>query len=170
MANVLLVDDDGSVLLTLAIALRRYGHSVTVACDANQALLYLRRHHYSYLVSDVRMPGLSGIDLALKARRLADPPRIILTSAYSNIPIREGIVDAFLQKPIDTERLNAILSQETPDTANSPAHAATNGLTTNGAAPTGAPAERNSETRREARVARSRRHLGTSFDLQPAAS
>ncbi|MBV9470820.1 MAG: response regulator, partial [Abitibacteriaceae bacterium] len=85
MANVLLVDDDGSVLLTLAIALRRYGHTVTVACDGNQALLHLKRHQFAYLVSDIRMPGMSGIELASRARRLAHPPRVILTSAYSNV-------------------------------------------------------------------------------------
>lgn len=115
MANVLLVDDDGSVLLTLAIALRRYGHTVTVACDGDQALLHLKRHQFGYLVSDVRMPGMSGIELATRARRLANPPRVILTSAYSNIQMRAGMAEAFLQKPIDTERLNALLSAD-PDT------------------------------------------------------
>src|SRR4028118_1157763 len=101
MADVLLVDDNGSVLLTLAIALRRYGHSVTCAGDARLALNHLQRHHFGFLISDVRMAGMSGIELATQARQLSHPPRIILMSAYSNIEAHEGIAEAFLRKPID---------------------------------------------------------------------
>ena len=106
MAEVLLVDDDGSVLLTLAIALRRRGHDVTVACDANQALAQLRRRSFDFLISDVRMPGLSGLELATRVQRMAHPPRVILTSAYPFIEHREGVSEAFLPKPLDVQQLN----------------------------------------------------------------
>ena len=112
MADVLLVDDNGSVLLTLAIALRRRGHTVTVANDACQALTHLRRHHFGFLVSDVRMPGMSGLELAAQAQRFPHPPRVILTSAYSNVEAHEGIAAAFLRKPIDIQELHALLCDQ----------------------------------------------------------
>jgi len=112
MADVLLVDDDGSLLLTLAIALRRQGHIVTVACDAEQAIAQLKRRSFTFLISDVRMPGMSGTELALQARRLAPTLRVILTSALPNIPFREGAIEAFLQKPIEPESLNKLLLTE----------------------------------------------------------
>ena len=111
MASVLLVDDDGNVLLTLAIALRRQGHNVTVACDAGQALAELKSHRFSFLVSDVRMPGMTGFELAHRAHCLENAPRIILTSAYSNLETQDDIVEAFLPKPIDIARLNALLQR-----------------------------------------------------------
>ena len=110
MAEVLLVDDDGSVLLTLAIALRRQGHNVTVAGDAMQALSHLKRRQFQFLISDVRMPGLSGVELAGRVRRMSNPPQIILTSAYPYVETRNGIAHAFLQKPLDISVLNDLLS------------------------------------------------------------
>jgi CheY-like chemotaxis protein len=112
MANILLVDDNGSVLLTLAIALRRRGHTVAVATDGITALQELKTRQFDFLVSDVRMPGMSGIELATAAHALPHTPRIILTSAYSSIESREGLAEALLRKPIDTEQLDALLQRE----------------------------------------------------------
>ncbi|HEX8552771.1 MAG TPA: response regulator [Abditibacteriaceae bacterium] len=108
MANILLVEDNGSVLLTLAIALRRHGHTVTLATGGLTALDELRAHAFDALVSDVRMPGLTGIELAERARALQPSLRIVLTSAYPNIEATNG-VEAFLRKPIDIEQLHALL-------------------------------------------------------------
>jgi two-component system response regulator ChvI len=110
MANVLLVDDNGNVLLTLAIALRRLGHKVTVSSDPCQALTFLKRQQFDFLVSDVRMPHMSGLELAAQAKMVKHVPRIILTSAYSNIEARDGIAEAYLRKPIDVQQLHALLS------------------------------------------------------------
>ena len=109
MADILLVDDNGSILLTLAIALRRRGHVVTVAVTGDEALQLLKRHHFEVLISDVRMPGMSGIELASQAQQLHHPPHIILTSAYSTIEARSGLAEAFLSKPIDIVQLDALL-------------------------------------------------------------
>jgi DNA-binding NtrC family response regulator len=109
MAKVLLVDDNGSVLLTLAIALRRHGHTVTIASDGDTALSELHAATFDALVSDVRMPGLNGPELAAEARRLHPELRIVLTSAYPSVESDAGIA-AFLRKPIDIEQLHALLS------------------------------------------------------------
>jgi CheY-like chemotaxis protein len=117
MADILLVDDNGNVLLTLAIALRRLGHVVTVSSDSRQALSHLQNHRFDFLVSDVRMPGLSGIELAAQVRMLPHPPRVILVSAYSNIEAREGLAEAYLRKPIDMRQLQELLSSPPPGSA-----------------------------------------------------
>lgn len=113
MADVLLVDDDGNVLLTMAMALRRRGHEVTVARNGWQALMLLSRHPFAVLVSDVRMPGMSGLELAARARNLECPPRIILTSAQ-NIEVGAHLAEAFLPKPLDVDELSLLLSNGTP--------------------------------------------------------
>lgn len=112
MAQILLVDDDTNVLLTLAIALRRAGHTVTVAQNGWQALNLLRRQSFSFLISDVKMPGMSGVELAQLAHGMAEPPRVILTSALE-LDLKEGFAEAFMPKPIDVALLNEVLRGET---------------------------------------------------------
>lgn len=108
MAQILLVDDDTNVLLTLAIALRRQGHTVTVAQNGWQALSLLRREEFAFLISDVKMPGMSGIELAQRAHTLPHVPLVILTSAL-DVDIAEGIAEHFMPKPIDVGHLHDVL-------------------------------------------------------------
>jgi DNA-binding NtrC family response regulator len=110
MSQILLVDDDAGVLITLAIALRRQGHVVTAAQNAWQALSLLKKHRYAFLISDVVMPGMTGIGLAQRVHRLAHPPKIILTSAL-DIDIAPDVIDAFLPKPVDVGRLGLLLGE-----------------------------------------------------------
>ena len=108
MYSILLVDDDSSVLLTLSIALRRCGYNVTVAGDGEQALTQLHRQKFDAMISDIRMPGMSGLELAATVRKLENPPRIILTSAHYDPSLQPNpaeIAEAFLQKPIEIETL-----------------------------------------------------------------
>ena len=115
MAEVLLVDDDSSILLTLSIALRRRGHQVTVACDAQQALNQLGRQKFDFVVTDIRMPGMSGLELASRVGAVKSAPRIVLTSAHYDPMLAPNIAaqvaESFLPKPIDIEKLHALLSQ-----------------------------------------------------------
>ena len=111
MAQILLVDDDTNVLLTLAIALRRQGHTVTVAQNGWQALSLLRREEFAFLISDVKMPGMTGIELAERAHSLPHAPHIILTSALE-VDIAEGIAEHFMPKPIDVAHLHEVLLRD----------------------------------------------------------
>jgi len=114
MCSILLVDDDSSVLLTLSIALRRRGHTVTVAGDGQQALNQLNRQKFDAMISDIRMPGMSGLELAAYVRKLKSPPRIILTSAHYDPSLKPNpaeIAEAFMQKPIEIGVLCRLLEQ-----------------------------------------------------------
>lgn len=110
MAHILLVDDDTNVLLTMAIALRRQGHSVTIAQSGVQALNILNQQEFTFLISDVKMPGMTGLELAERAHSLDHPPTIILTSAQ-DVEIKRGIADAFIPKPVDVTELQRFLQQ-----------------------------------------------------------
>lgn len=112
MAHILLVDDDTNVLLTLAIALRRRGHEVTVAQNGWQALNLLRREEFEFLISDVKMPGMTGIELAERAHDLPNAPVIVLTSAL-DIDIQDSPAQHFMPKPLDVTRLGEVLSENT---------------------------------------------------------
>ena len=108
MAHILLVDDDTNVLLTLAIALRRRGHEVTVAQNGWQALNLLRRGAFEFMISDVKMPGMTGIELAERASDLPNAPVIVLTSALE-IDIEDVPAQHFLPKPLDVAKLGEVV-------------------------------------------------------------
>ena len=109
MAHILLVDDDTNVLLTLAIALRRRGHVVTVAQNGWQALSLMRGQAFEFLISDVKMPGMTGIELAERAHNLPNAPIIVLTSAC-DVNIEECAAQHFMPKPLDVARLGDVLN------------------------------------------------------------
>lgn len=119
MSRVLLVDDNSSVLLTLAIALRRRGHDVTMAANGTQALAQLFNHGFDVVVSDVRMPDMSGVQLANIIQKNQYKTRVILTSAYSTLEAHQSVAEAFLRKPIDVIQLDEMLNRQPPSSTSS---------------------------------------------------
>jgi two-component system cell cycle sensor histidine kinase/response regulator CckA len=82
-ARLLLVDDDEAVRGVIASILRRAGHDVTVAASAQQALEATRRmNDIELLVTDVVMPGMSGIELSRELRRATPQLKVLLLSGY----------------------------------------------------------------------------------------
>ncbi len=81
---------------------------MTVAQSGWQALSLLRREEFAFLISDVRMPGMSGVELAARARKMPHAPLVILTSAL-DLDIADGIAEHFMPKPIDVTHLHEVL-------------------------------------------------------------
>lgn len=122
--KLLLVDDDESTRITLAMALRREGYDVRVAEDGDTALRMLSQEHYNWVVSDVRMPGMTGIELASKINVMFRGVRCILISAYAMAEeLSELGVVACLEKPVDSERLFSLLHANGDTSASSPSAA-----------------------------------------------
>ena len=63
MARILVVDDETSMQEFLRILLQRDGHDVTACGSATEALIALESDDWDLVISDVRMPGMSGLDL-----------------------------------------------------------------------------------------------------------
>jgi FixJ family two-component response regulator len=107
--TVFVVDDDPSVLKSLARLLRSLGFNVETFASAE---LFLARKHYDgigCIVLDVSMPGLSGMDLQDQLSQADYSMPIIFITGHGNIPMsvqamKKGAVD-FLAKPFDDEEL-----------------------------------------------------------------
>lgn len=102
--RLLLVDDDPDLLEITFELLTAYGFDVVKASSAEAALAILQdRADIEILLSDVVMPGMSGLQLAYKARELNPGLKIILVSGYPNPAIESGhgyLGDfEFLEKP-----------------------------------------------------------------------
>ncbi|HEX5315038.1 MAG TPA: response regulator [Candidatus Kapabacteria bacterium] len=89
MANVLLVDDEQNILLTYRAVLERGGHRVSTASTAEDALRSFENEGADVIVTDMNMPGISGIELVKKIRQRSPGTEIIvMTGAGSE---RTGI-------------------------------------------------------------------------------
>jgi len=108
-ATILVVDDDERLRQTLSLLLRTAGHEVVAAADVPGAETVLRERDVDLIISDVRMPGGSGLDLLDGVKRLeADTPVILLT-AYGNVAsavqaMQRGAFD-YVLKPFDADEL-----------------------------------------------------------------
>lgn len=111
MANILVVDDESSVREMLGILMSKEGHQVSEAADVRSASDMLDRGAYDVVLSDIRMPDGSGIDV-LKTARQADPDTIvILLTAFATTEtaveaMRLGAYD-YVTKPFNVEELKA---------------------------------------------------------------
>jgi len=115
MANILYVDDEPSVGLILEDTLSRAGHRPLGARNVVEALQVLARESIDLIISDYRMPGLTGLEfLSLLQREGYDIPLIMLTG-YASIEhavaaIKAGAID-YITKPVRTQQLELAVEQ-----------------------------------------------------------
>ncbi|MET3661473.1 response regulator [Aquamicrobium ahrensii] len=86
MAKLLIVEDDDSVRMFVSRALERAGHQIHVAADGAQGLEMIRAANggYDLVVSDIRMPEMDGIEMAMSAARVFPGLRILLMTGYAD--------------------------------------------------------------------------------------
>jgi CheY-like chemotaxis protein len=114
--KLLFVDDEPNVLSALSRLLRRDGHEILTAVGGREALALLEDHDVAVIVSDQRMPAMTGAELLTECRRLRpDSVRIMLT-AYADIDatiqaINEGGIFRYITKPWNDDELRWVIQQ-----------------------------------------------------------
>jgi two-component system, NtrC family, nitrogen regulation response regulator NtrX len=108
-AHLLLVDDDPNTLASLSRAFRLAGHEATVCDNASRAVELLRAENFDLILSDVVMPGKSGMELLDELKKAGVKTPVVLISGQANIEMavkatRLGALD-FLEKPLSTDKL-----------------------------------------------------------------
>ncbi len=110
--NIALVDDDALFLLTFAEKLSSHGIEVRSYPAGKDLLNELERgRHIECVIADVRMPGMSGLELQQRLVALKHPPPLILITGFGDVDVavsamKAGALD-FLGKPVDEARLIA---------------------------------------------------------------
>jgi len=112
--SILIIEDDRNTRSGIARLLRGK-YDITEAVDGVRALNILRKNNFDLVVSDIQMPGASGLDVLSEVLKKDSPPPCILITAYGTIEtaveaIKKGAYD-FISKPVDIERLELIVSR-----------------------------------------------------------
>jgi DNA-binding NtrC family response regulator len=119
--HILVVDDDLQTRELIANALLEQGHTVTRAKSAEEALELLKNKGFHLVVTDVRMPGKSGMEVLAYVKENIPGTPVIVTTGYGSVDqavlaMRQGAYD-FQEKPINIEHLNHTIIRALRETA-----------------------------------------------------
>src|SRR5216117_550106 len=109
MPDILLVEDKDSLRRVLRLTLENAGYTVTEAADARLALSEIGRVPHKIVLTDLRMPNGSGLDVLRASKNADNDVPVIVMTAYGSIDeavqaMKDGAHD-FLQKPVDSNHL-----------------------------------------------------------------
>jgi len=109
MPRILLAEDDEIICISVSDRLKQYGWLVDEAEDGLKAATMAEKQKYNLVISDIRMPGLSGISLLGRIREQSQDIDVIIMTAYGSIDdaldcLRKGAAD-YILKPFDMDDL-----------------------------------------------------------------
>ena len=124
--RVIVAEDEADVRQLVAVALRGLGYDIVEACNGAELLDELGDVLLSddltgrpdVIISDIRMPGLTGLEILAGLRQAEWPTMIVLMTAYADVETREEAqrlgADAFFAKPFDIDDLMTAVVNMTP--------------------------------------------------------
>ena len=117
MEPLLLVEDKNELRAMLRKALERNGHSVDEAADGCAAIQKLRNRRYQLVLTDLKMPGASGLEVLRESKQADSTIPVILLTAFGSVDeavsaMKEGAFD-FIQKPVDLDHLKLLVERAT---------------------------------------------------------
>jgi DNA-binding NtrC family response regulator len=115
MEPLLLVEDKNELRAMLRKALERNGYSVDEAPDGTAAIQKIRARRYQLVLTDLKMPGASGLDVLRETKQADATIPVILLTAFGSVEeavsaMKEGAFD-FLQKPVDLDHLKVLVQR-----------------------------------------------------------
>ncbi len=113
--RIVVIDDEVNAATALETLLREDGYQVASAHDARAGLLLLEKAEADVVLTDLRMPGMDGLELLQKVKEVRPETMVILMTAYGTVKtavraMKLGAED-YLGKPIDVEELEVVLQK-----------------------------------------------------------
>jgi two-component system, cell cycle response regulator CpdR len=116
VARILIAEDDPTVIAFIERALRHAGHDVVSVADGLAALAALEHGRFDLLLTDIVMPGLDGIALALRVTRDYPSLRVLLMTGFAAERQRaynlEALVHRVVEKPFTLQQICAAVAEE----------------------------------------------------------
>ncbi len=115
MAKIFVVDDDESIRETLYNFLKRENYEVNKAVNGNEGLEGIKKTLPDLVISDIRMPGMNGLELMKAAQEFDSTIRFILMTAYDDMQttieaMQKGAYD-YIEKPLEIDKLKIIVKR-----------------------------------------------------------
>ena len=115
VGRVLVVDDHAKARESTADILRQAGHTVECCSSASEALRLLDTESFDVIITDLKMPGMSGLDLIAKLEKRPHGAQILMVTAYASVStaveaMRHGAFD-YIEKPFDVDQLEQLVGR-----------------------------------------------------------
>jgi two-component system response regulator HydG len=115
MAKILIVDDQDLMRDSLAATLAREGHEITAAYDGPAALSKLGERKFDLMITDLKMPKMTGIELLTEAKKQRPEMPVVLMTAFATVQtaveaMKLGAYD-YLQKPFDGDEVKLLVER-----------------------------------------------------------
>ncbi|MFZ7104879.1 MAG: response regulator [Peptococcaceae bacterium] len=108
--KILIIDDQYGVRALLTLALNKY--DTREAVDGRQALETLKSWEPDLIITDMKMPGLTGLELIDNIKEMNIDSKILLMTAYDdNVPADVTDISGFISKPFDLEKLILLVEE-----------------------------------------------------------
>jgi DNA-binding response OmpR family regulator len=114
-AHILVVDDEGAIRYSVSKTLQRVGYNVNEAASGEEALESMKKQRYDVVLTDIRMPGLTGVELLKRIKEQAPDSIVILMTGYASLgtaveALRLGAHD-YLIKPSSSQDIRQSVSR-----------------------------------------------------------
>ena len=107
--TVLIVDDDEQFRLSLSKIFAKVGYKVNTAADAKEALHLLDKSFQSLIITDQRLPGMSGLQLLSEIKLSSPKSKVLVITAFGDESLREKAIQfgafALLDKPVKRQEI-----------------------------------------------------------------
>lgn len=111
--EIVIIDDEPDILDVLADVLRDEGYTPVVFRDGSEALTYLADHTPSLVLSDLRLPSMSGQEFIAKLRLLRGPslPVVVMSGAVTSDTVQTLAIQDVLMKPFELDSFLALVNR-----------------------------------------------------------
>ena len=115
MVRILIIEDDEEMRALLRDLLLEDGIEFDSAESGSEAIQKLAEEPFDLVITDIRMPGLTGLDILPGIKKLQPETRVIVITAFGSEEVRRKSFDrgamAYLEKPINMDRLKTLIQE-----------------------------------------------------------
>ncbi len=113
MANILIIDDELSMREFLQILLTKEGYSVSTAGEGAKAIQLVEQENFDLVISDIKMPGMSGLEFLKQIREKGNNAPVILITAYASpedaVEAMKGGAYDYITKPFNVDEIKSVI-------------------------------------------------------------
>ncbi len=111
--NILVVDDDESALKAISFCLSPLGHHCTKEKAPENALKLYKQKPFDIVITDMQMPGMTGVELLKEVRAFDQNARVIIVTAFGDLETAKAAINnrayGFLGKPVDVKEIYSLV-------------------------------------------------------------
>ena len=113
--QILIVDDHPPICKSLSDVVNRAGYEAHIANDGYEALAAIRKRPFSVILTDMRMPKMSGLEVLQKAKSIRPDVEVVIITAYANVDsemeaMQNGAYD-YIRKPFSMDSITAVIER-----------------------------------------------------------